>query len=388
MRTGAANSSPTLLRAATSDRGPCGSPSAAQTQSVHPPRLQHNADVKAAFWKAMACAILAGCSSGAATGGHDGGPGGSGGGGGGAGGTGAGSIALDDFADAVVTAVCQRAVDCSLYPDVATCAATTYAAEGKPVEVAALAKSGVTQYDPVAAAACLAALPHDCWYSYDWFLAKWQFFNTEICRKVFKGTVAGTGRCCSGIECVSQLCSVDVGACDATPLVSLGGHCDQSASLYCDFGLLCSPEGTCTAPLPIGANCADQPWQVCEAPSACSSAAAGSSMPGICTALPDEGEACDETSPQACRRVDDYCDTGTNVCTRRLPPGAACQRNTAIGSYNCVAYAVCVDGICVSELGPGGSCTIGGLGTPCMDGFPCMNNVCSPASPPTALCKP
>jgi hypothetical protein len=355
------------------------------------PRLRHNADVNAAFRKALVCAIFAGCSGSAAPGGPDGGPGGPGGGPGGPdGGLGSGSIALDDYADAVVTAVCQRAVECSLYPDVATCAATKHAADGKPVEVAALVKSGIAQYDPVAAAACLDALPRECWDQTNWFLTQWQFFTTAICRKVFKGTLAASAPCCLGIECVSELCGGTVGSafCEPEPLVPLGGHCDANAFLYCDYGLLCSPEGACAAPLPIGANCAEQPWQQCEAPSFCSSAAMGSSMPGICTALPDEGESCDSTALQPCRRFDDYCDADADVCTRLLPLGAACHRNGTTGSYNCVPYAVCVDGVCVSELGPGGSCTIGGIGTPCMDGLPCMNSVCSAASPPTPICQP
>jgi hypothetical protein len=325
--------------------------------------------VKAAFRKAMVCAVLAGCSGGAGSGGPDGGPR-------------TGSIALDDYADAVVNAVCERAVDCSLFPDVATCLASTGVVPIKPVEAADLVKSGLAQYDPVAAAACLDALPRRCWTQYDWLFEQAQFFGMAICRKVFQGTLPGSAPCCSGAECVSELCG-GPGFCEPERLVPVGGRCDSNARLYCEFGLLCSPEGICEAPLPAGANCADQPWQQCELPSYCSSAAAGSSTPGICMTIPDEGEPCDGVALRPCLRFDDYCDLDTDVCTRRLPPGAACH--DILFSYQCVSYAACIDGVCKSQPGLGEACR---PEMPCMAGLPCVNNVCSPAPPRASICQP
>lgn len=320
--------------------------------------------VEAVFRKAMVCAVLAGCSGGAGSGGLDGGHG-------------TGPIAVDDYADAVIAAVCERAVDCSLYPDFATCVAARKDVSANLVNVADFVRTGVTQYDPVAAAACLDALPRNCWRQYDWFLVQKQFLETAICRKVFKGTLPGSAPCCSGIECVSELCG---GRCQPEPLVQVGGHCDGNTLLFCEYGLLCSPEGICEAPLPIGANCADQPNRQCEPPSYCSSAAMGSSMPGICTVDPDEGEPCDWNLSN-CLRLDDYCDSETGVCTRRLPPGAPCT----VLSSPCVPYGGCNNDVCDSRAGLGEACIIA---TGCIDVLPCVNNVCSPSPAPVPICQP
>jgi hypothetical protein len=323
--------------------------------------------VTAAFRRAIVGVVLGGCSAGAGSAGPDGGPR-------------TGPVPVDDFSDAVVKAICERAVDCSLYPDLATCVAANRDANIYPVNAADFVKSGVTQYDPVAAAACLDALPRKCWTRSDWLLEEQQFLDSAICRKVFKGTVAGSGPCCANIECVSESCGTT--GCLRDPFVPVGGHCDPNAGLFCDYDLLCSPEGKCEALLPIGANCADQPWQQCEAPSACSSAATGSSMPGLCiVALPDEGERCDSTNPGACLRLDDYCDPFTDLCTRLLPVGAVCDGVRTL----CVRYAGCISGVCASRPGLSDACSIE---APCIDGLSCVNGICAPSPAPTPTCQP
>ncbi len=312
--------------------------------------------MRATVWKAaIGCGVvLAGCGGGSSH--PDGGLTG-------------GGVALDDYASAVVTAICQRAVDCSLYPNVATCAATRGIADGTPnlaFEVD-IVKQGLARYDPVAAAACLDALPRTCWTLSDWNLEKWQFFATSICRKVFTGAVPPGGACCGGIMCTTQMCNVG-GSCAPEPLVSLGGHCDSNANLQCDFDLVCSPEGRCEGLLPIGASCPDVTWQVCAPPAGCPIAGP---TPGICTARPDEGEPCDFNDPNPCLRLDDYCDPDTDICTRRIPAGAPC---TSINVYPCVRFAPCTNGVCTPAPALGDPCRSDGT---CFD-LRCVDNVCSP----------
>src|SRR5262249_5808626 len=158
-------------------------------------------------------------------------------------------------------ALCERAVDCSLYPDLATCAATNIAG-GTPEEGVNVVKQGNATYDPVAAAACVDALPRKCWTQSDWFLEQLQFLALPICRRAFTGRAPAGGACCSafGYEPPTDSCS-GVGAAQA--LSPLGAPCVQNGPAYGDYDLLCSPEGKCEAHLPIGANCADQEWQQC-----------------------------------------------------------------------------------------------------------------------------
>jgi len=321
--------------------------------------------VRAVVRRATVCAILAGCSGGS-SGRSDGGPL-------------TGPIAIDDFPSAVATAICQRAVDCSFYPDVATCIATNVA-RNIPADAAYVVKHGMADYDPVAAAACVEALPRGCWnQGGDWFLTELGFLETAICRRPFTGKVPGGGACCSGYECASQLCGV-TGTCDPIPLSPLGGPCGTNPP-SCDFDLSCSPEGKCEAHLPVGANCAAQDWQLCEEPAGCPTAGGGSPMPGICFVLPDRGEACDGWPSGRCLRLDDYCDASTGVCTPQLQPGAACS----VPGAPCVRYADCTNGVCTSLSGPGGACT---PDRPCITGFPCVNNVCTLPAAPTLYCQP
>jgi hypothetical protein len=249
-----------------------------------------------------------------------------------------GPIALDDYADAVVTAICQRAVDCSLYPDVATCAATRDIVGSGPVDAIALVKSGRAHYDPAAAAACIDALPRECWAEIDWMFAEWRFFATPLCRRVFQGTVPPGGACCNSAECTTEVCFA-VGGCSLEPLVPVGGTCDN-VNLLCDVGRECGTDSKCAVPPPSG------------------------------VILPDEGQPCDWNIPNPCRRFDDYCDPDTDVCTRRIQPGAPC---TSI-EFPCVRYAGCTNGVCTSSPGLGAYCAAEGA---CIGGLTCINNVCS-----------
>jgi len=181
-------------------------------------------------------------------------------------------------------------------------------------------------------------LPRECWDEIDWMFAEWRFFATPLCRRVFQGTVPPGGACCNSAECTTEVCFA-VGGCSLEPLVPVGGTCDN-VNLLCDVGLECGTDSKCAVPPPSG------------------------------VILPDEGQPCDWNIPNPCRRFDDYCDPDTDVCTRRIQPGAPC---TSI-EFPCVRYAGCTNGVCTSSPGLGAYCAAEGA---CIGGLTCINNVCS-----------
>jgi hypothetical protein len=305
---------------------------------------------RAALVTVVTTAVLVGCSNG-----QLGGAGGSGSstgvGTGGIGGTG-GAEPLEMFASDFETTFCAPRVKCGVYPDLATCEALVVFSDGYDLRnIIASARRGTVAYDPVAAAACIAALPQDCSATqsdqegYPQAAAEWALQYIGACISTFTGTVPLGGACrTQDFECT-------------VPSVCYGGACT----------------GTCIA---VGVPDAGSPQ----------------------IAIPASGHvaSCDPTSSAyACGYLDDYCGVpagaATAVCLPRLPPGSPCSLadlgTFSYGNTNvdpCQQQAQCVGGVCVSYTPLGGACG-DGVGQ-CLGGLPCTSGTCVAFTPPADSC--
>ena len=253
---------------------------------------------------------LSGCGgSASSTSDRDGGP--TGGGGSstdGAGGSSSGGTGVVDrrlphrrqLPDGVRGRALRPDVACQVYTSMAACEAAMWFAESPQVlsQVAGV-HSGKVRFDATAAAACLAALPNDCFVPQDkvgtLFLALDVFNSIESCFQAFTGLLPPGSPCGIPFECAyPAYCGL------AFSLMS----CAPGTCAYVDGGVLTFPT--------LGQACSSS----CAPPAICRS--------GTCVMLAGEGEPC---SPGGCGRLDDFCpsnQTGSAVCQRRLADGGAC----------------------------------------------------------------
>jgi hypothetical protein len=310
--------------------------------------------------------VLVGCSSGKAT--SDGGTDGA-----------VTTDPVDDFLPAVRNAICERAVACLEFPDVATCLMTPAIGDGYGVEAwVSSVKRGNARFDPTAAAVCLDSIPRDClvvdpeWQFTRWL---WQYLVTPPCLAAFIGTAQPNEVCGSTVECANKHCGGGspcpgggaIGVCRPSPDYQAPGATCDGIDALCEFDAMCGPDGTCLGPLPMGASCSDTTppcarGTICQSPDGV--------QPRTCVNMPATGAACDATDPRPCARIDDTCDTTTNVCTRRRKPGQPCTQN------ECVAYADCESGVCTMLPVVGQACS--GI-RPCVRDILCMGSVCTAA---------
>lgn len=289
---------------------------------------------------------------------------------------------VDEFPLAARNAICERAVACSQHPDVATCLATRVVSDGfgiLPAWVSSV-KRGGARFDPVAAGACLDAIPRECLViDPGWQLTQWlsQYLMTPPCLAAFVGSVEPNQRCESTIECANKHCGGGspcpgggaIGVCRPSPAFQApGATCDGLDSL-CEFDATCGPDGICLGPLAAGSSCGN-PWEVCARGTACTSA--DGMAPYVCVRKPATGEACEAGGSKSCARIDDICDATTNVCTRRRKPGESCAQND-----DCVIYATCEGFVCKSRGKLGDACD--NSLHPCVPDLPCVGGVCSAA---------
>jgi hypothetical protein len=303
-------------------------------------------------------AVLGGCSSGDQLGSSRG-SGGSGGVDGGSGGAGGGE-ALAMFALDFQNAFCAPYVACGVYADVATCEAVDDFASGPYMHgILASVASGHTVYDPVAAAACIAALPQDC--SVNWnggVAALYALESISACVQTFIGTLPP------------------------------GAECDPNA-------LECDPSSSCAADTSCSGTCVSNP-------------SAGPPIPvenfclgvAACALLPGHLASCDPASSHPCRYLDDYCGVADGstamTCLPRLAPGTPCTLpyDPSVGGPclpgsewcdPCLPVSRCTSGangsVCVPFAVLGGPC---GTAAPCPGLLVCTNGIC--VAPTETLC--
>jgi hypothetical protein len=141
----------------------------------------------------------------------------------------------------------------------------------------------------------------------------------------------------------------------------------------------------------------------------CMQARNDSGCPGTCVAFVPRGTACNTTNAMC--GPDDYCNTGTNVCTALGAVGAACMSTlncqpglgcravtagsmpscqqpasegaacTGSGSYQCAAGLHCESNTCKRKTGPGTACT---SSTSCLDELTCVRSGASGTCQPVA----
>jgi len=278
---------------------------------------------------------------------HHGATGGTGGIGGGVGGTGgmgatggAGGEPIAMFGSDLETAFCTPRVACGAFFDLATCVAFENFAQGFSYRhVVASVGRGTIYYDPVAAAACIAALPQDC-----------SITDAD------QSEALGDDGIWRAFEAIAPCTHVFVGK------LPLGAACrisdlECAGSTFCFSATSCM--GTCMAgdPLPtvipIGEDCTN-PTGPCMFPSTCQ---------GTCTSRPGHLASCDPATQYPCGYLDDYCAVApgatTPTCLPRLAAGTACALISDIAHPAldpCVQAAVCTNGVCVATPVLGGPC--------------------------------
>ena len=229
-------------------------------------------------------------------------------------------VALADFQQAAVDAVCDWAVRCRHVPDRATCERLIDPKDYDARRALDAVAAGRMTYDPVAGGACIEATRQ----AYCLTLP----FSDASCDQLFSPGVPPGGMCTSDLECA--------GTCD-----------NPSCGVQCCAGT-CGPEPTGMPPEPepraqIGepcmthTDCVDEAY--CEADF-------------LCTARPtEEGEHC----LFGCARGDLYCDTSELVCKRYGARGEACDVDGVTAPPCDPAWSYC-DDVCVDRPGVGEPC--------------------------------
>ena len=305
------------------------------------------------------------------------------------------SLSLSDFPAAATDAFCTYAARCGQMPDKATCKAAAGTDTG---QLSADVTAGKIKYDGKAAAACFDAMRSaSCNYS-DPFNAG----EPQVCKDVFKGTVADNGVCYSGSECVSGSCGGGVcsgsGCCAGTcststssaAAIPIGGDCSGSgaacvSSAFCDYGTT----ATCTAKAAAGQSCdSSYAGTSCVAGAYC---VANGPNTGICGKLPAEGQDCYPTGTSylhACDSMLDYCDSVSLKCVLKIAVGGDCSTGAS-----CVAYATCDStGHCVANPGAGDVCDDVN-GPQCLGSLLCYSGTadggssCALPPAPTVVCQ-
>jgi hypothetical protein len=289
-------------------------------------------------------------------------------------------ISIDELVPEIERRFCARAVACGGAESQTACESTVFLAESSGVlTLVEAVERGTVEYDGESARECVDAIITDC--------ADLQ--EPAACDNVFRGTVAAGGACVTSAECVDRRClftdtctaACCVGTCEAVPPpAAIGAACDLLASTPCVEGAFCL-DGVCTARRPAGAACQGSSDE-CVEPAVCLYPLDGSG--GTCTVISTApGAACIPNGNYGCGREDETCNATTSLCTKVVPPGAACQ-----SSSDCVSYAYCdtAAGTCKARPKLGEACS-NSTGAYCIGSLSCPNGVCVEPAPGVA-CVP
>jgi hypothetical protein len=242
------------------------------------------------------------------------------------------SVALEDLAQELRRARCERLARCQVFPDEGACLAY-FRAVGDASVAAGVATEKIA-YDGERAKQCVdATAAQSCDLTTSEARA-----GIAACADMLVGKVADGGACALDVECTSGTCELpsdclEFGCCVGTCRASRSGGAAGDPCVKqreCKAGLVCGQNETCVAPASAGGACHVD--RECAAGLACVGLVAPS--PGTCAALPHLGEPCPE---QRCADENLRCDVGgTNTCVALGVPGAACPDGD-----ECAIYFTC-----------------------------------------------
>jgi hypothetical protein len=199
------------------------------------------------------------------------------------------------------------------------------------------------------------------------------------------GTFANGDACNSPWQCSSGRCFTQAlnncGTC--VPAIASGQPCANTEgffgsgcadNLVCALATLGATTPVCTAPVAMGAACADS--GVCPVNATCDGTT------HVCTALPAIGQSCDPSTIYYCdpTKAGALCDSTTSLCkaTSLASPGGACGTvSGATVTCNGACNLPTPDagaGTCSPYLAAGQPCTAGDL---CLIGTTCTGAVCT-----------
>ncbi len=288
---------------------------------------------------------------------------------------GGGPIPIDGLEDAIINAYCSTYVNCGLVDDLALCRTLNTDVE-IGAELVAAVEAGKVIYHADKARECLNGITGSC------DRTELNRGNSSLaCDDTFEGTVPAGGQCAIDEECISSSCNVPAcpdaccqGTCvgDAPPVRPRAGEsCAMTANCvdsFCDQATT-----TCTPYLANGIACTST--NQCDD---------GACVNGICTALPNTGEACmaSQTSSSTCLDLGDTCSATTNTCVPYGLDGDPCTTARDCSPiYTCGADQTC-------QLRPRLGDACGGTLTTCIDHSYCDATTmrCTAPQPDGATC--
>jgi hypothetical protein len=268
------------------------------------------------------------------------------------------SVAPSELDTFVREQYCDYLVRCGLIADQAECMAAHLGfGEGQDDSLEAAVSMGIIEWNGADVAACYSQyFPRTCKTPVGILGA---FNATDACYTGYHGTLAAGATCAFDEECASGVCNVPTcdqaccaGTCaDTTGMPSgplhTGDTCKFTSTsggitetrIYSCVGGVCDASGVCVPFTPLGGACDDS--STCIAGTAC--------MGSVCTALPDEGQACDPDV--GCLYVNEAC-SAANVCVKLGTRGAPCTT-----SADCTPYYQCSNGTCADKAHVGDPCT-------------------------------
>jgi hypothetical protein len=303
-------------------------------------------------------------------------------------------IPIQMFDSAFHDAQCKHAVACGEFPDQATClkyslTGTTGIFSSPQIEAAVLA--GKIYFDGARFASCVAFLAAE---TCDLTDADGRDPPPEICKRLFRGTVAAGGACAFDGECTSEVCNLACGqgtCCQGTcvgdtppapeVLSSIGQSCQVNGCVAKSF---CNPSKICTALKTAS--------MACTSPGECDYGLDCIGTPTTtCRALPTLAQACPDG---LCRDEGLHCTGG--ACLEVGLPGATCAVNSDCSPYfrcdagvtnRCIAYPAvgescaqtfqCADSATVYCSQLSNMCTaVKAVGDACMNGIECGSGFC------------
>jgi hypothetical protein len=354
--------------------------------------------------------------TGGSAGATDGGTGGDAGGVGGSGGSGGGAagIPLDEAAEALSQALCDKLVDCVgsaalglLFFDEDCKETTTRVVENTMVAGIQQAEaSSDLSYDEAALPGCLEAFaqlscedvavgfPEECKAALDGLVGEGEPCSQSLecdeglycdlstcpgtCRQPLAAEEAcgATDTCAPGLTCFQERCA---------PLGREGEACGGGVLPECLIGLLCvgdneadAEPGSCFPAKDLFVLSANQPCSIAtDPPALCRQ---GASCPvelaPVCQATAEPGGACRLALPDMCP-TGEYCNLGTSLCTALPGPGEACAAGS-LTKPGCAAYLRCVNNQCRP---------LGDNDDPCASNDECYSGYCATARCAAPLCQ-
>ena len=198
----------------------------------------------------------------------------------------------------------------------------------------------------------------------------------EACLPPASGTKAAGAGCAYDAECSSGVCvttEYPCGHCTAEGASQLGGPC--GGATQCALGLQCSSQGVCTGYGAEGAAC-EYPYEACAGKLRCVGGRCSAPLPlgADCAALAGGEDACDAASYEAC----DLPDTGKCVKISIVNVNEPCNGISYCSNAYCDWHSNPFVWTCKPYLAEGESCAlVGDAIDPCLWPSYCQNGKCT-----------